>query len=63
MLLLQVTAKGEALTAELRERTISHMSEVLTRLRPEELDTVKQGLTLLANAAETHAGQEDVSGR
>lgn len=58
MLMLGATAKGEALAAELRERVTSHMSEILTHLEQKELNTIAQGLTLLTEAAEAHAGHK-----
>ncbi len=54
MLMLRVTGKGETLIAELRERTVSHMSEALAHLSLEELNTIAQGLRLLSKAVEAH---------
>jgi DNA-binding MarR family transcriptional regulator len=52
MLVLQPTDKGEALLANLRERTIGELSEVLSRLSEEQLFTLAQGLRCLVKATE-----------
>jgi DNA-binding MarR family transcriptional regulator len=57
MLMLQVTEKGETLIAELRERTVSHMSETLAHLSTAELNTVTQGLSLLVQASDVNEGK------
>ena len=54
VLLLSVTEKGKALLANLRERRVKQMSEVLTRMSLEELSSLARGLALLAKAAESH---------
>ncbi len=54
MLMLRVTKKGETLISELRERTVSHMSEALAHLSLGELNTIAQGLRLLSKAVEAH---------
>jgi DNA-binding MarR family transcriptional regulator len=54
MLSLRPTGKGEALIADLRERTIGHMSKVMARLSVDELAIMAQGLKSLAEAAETY---------
>lgn len=53
MVLLQVTNKGEALVSDLRERRISHLSQALSDLSPEDLDFIVRGLSLLAKVTET----------
>lgn len=57
MLILRVTDKGESVTTSLRERRASHMSEILTHLSLEELNSVLNGLGLLLKAAEIHEGK------
>ena len=57
MLMLRVTDKGEAIIANLRERRASHISEILTHLSLEELNSVFKGLGLLVQAAEVHGGK------
>jgi DNA-binding MarR family transcriptional regulator len=54
MLMLQVTEKGEALIATLRERAVSQISGILENLRVEELNTVAQGLSLLVRVSKAH---------
>jgi len=54
VLLLSVTEKGKALLANLRERRVKQMSEVLTRMSLEELSSLARGLALLVKAAESH---------
>lgn len=51
-LLLQTTEKGESVLADLRERRITHLSEALAALVPEDLATLAQGLAALAAAVE-----------
>ncbi len=55
MMLLKATSKGEELVSDLRERRISHLSQALTELSPEELNTIVRGLTLLARVTEAQA--------
>lgn len=57
MLLLQATDKGEALLANLRESSISHLSDILDRLNPKELSSLARGLGALVKAAETSRGE------
>ena len=59
MVLLQVTDKGEALVSDLRERRISHLSQALSDLSPEDLDFIVRGLSLLARVTETQ-NQESI---
>jgi DNA-binding MarR family transcriptional regulator len=54
MLLLRATAKGEGILANLRERKISHMSEILAHMSLEELSMLAQGLSSLVKAAEAY---------
>jgi DNA-binding MarR family transcriptional regulator len=49
---LRVTAKGEALLANLREGRASEMHKILDKLTEEELSIVARGFDLLARAAE-----------
>ncbi len=58
VLLLRATDKGEAILADLRERRITHLSDVLAGLSAEELAIVAQGLALLARAAEGYEGNQ-----
>lgn len=51
---LRVTDKGETLLAGLRERRMTHLSEMLALLDSGELATVAQGLVLLAKAADEY---------
>lgn len=57
MMLLKATVKGEELVGDLRERRITHLSQALSELSPEELNTIVQGLTLLAKVTEAQAKQ------
>jgi DNA-binding MarR family transcriptional regulator len=54
MLVLQATDKGKALLDNLRERRISHLSEVLARMNQEDLSSLARGLSSLAKAAEAY---------
>lgn len=58
VLLLEVTEKGETLLANLREKRITQVSEILAQMSAEELTIVAQGLCLLVKAAE---GRKDES--
>lgn len=52
VLILEVTEKGEALVASLRERIADQLSKVLSRLSEEQLSTLAQGLKFLAESVE-----------
>ena len=52
MMLLKATDKGEALVTDLRERRISHLSQALSELNPEDLNTITKGLALLVEVTE-----------
>jgi DNA-binding MarR family transcriptional regulator len=52
VLLLRATDKGEALLANLRESSISRMSDILAQLSVGELSALARGLTALANVVE-----------
>ena len=54
MHLLRATDTGEALLADLRERTTSQMAKVLARMPQEELSMLARGLASLARAAEAY---------
>lgn len=58
VLLLQATNEGETLVTELREKRSVYLSQTLTDLSPEELDSIAQGLALLVRATE---GQRSIS--
>ncbi len=58
VLLLQATNEGETLVTELREKRSIYLSQTLTDLSPEELDSIAQGLALLVRATE---GQRSIS--
>jgi DNA-binding MarR family transcriptional regulator len=53
-LILRVTDKGESIVTGLRDRRARHISEILSHLTQEELNTIYKGLGILARAAETH---------
>jgi DNA-binding MarR family transcriptional regulator len=53
-LILRVTDKGENIVTGLRDRRARHISEILSHLTQEELNTIYKGLGILARAAETH---------
>jgi DNA-binding MarR family transcriptional regulator len=57
MLVLRVTERGQALITDLRERQISRLSKVLSRLSPEELSTLAEGLALMLRACELYRGE------
>jgi len=57
VLLLQATGKGEALLANLRESSISHLSEILARLNPKELSSLARGLGALVKVVEISQGE------
>jgi DNA-binding MarR family transcriptional regulator len=59
MLLLRATGKGEALVANLRETTMSRVSDVLARMSENELYTLAQGLTSLVEAARGSQGRHE----
>jgi MarR family transcriptional regulator, organic hydroperoxide resistance regulator len=48
MLMLRLTEKGENLINNLRERRISQMSAILSRMTEDELDAVLKGIAILA---------------
>jgi DNA-binding MarR family transcriptional regulator len=52
MLMLKVTDKGETTIANLRERRVSHTSQILSHLTVEELESVSCGFSLFVQAAE-----------
>ena len=58
VLLLSVTGKGKTLLANLRERRVRLMSEVLTRMSQEELFNLARGLAALVREAEVHDVEE-----
>jgi DNA-binding MarR family transcriptional regulator len=60
ILLLQTTPKGEAMIAELREKRSIYLSQILTDFDKEELDSITQGLTLLAQAAEQYSSKSTI---
>ncbi len=53
MMSLKATEKGEALVSELRDRRLNQLSQALTELNEQELNTIAQGLALLAKVTET----------
>ncbi len=53
-LVLQVTDKGEAILANLREQRVSNLREILTRLTGEELACLAKGLSALVKGAQTY---------
>jgi DNA-binding MarR family transcriptional regulator len=53
VMLLKVTEKGESLVSELREKSLSYLTRALADLTLEDLQAIKNGLALLARAAET----------
>ncbi len=57
ILLLRATDRGQALLTDLRESRISHMSQILAHLSPEELSCLVHGLTAFVKAAEAHRGE------
>jgi DNA-binding MarR family transcriptional regulator len=57
MMMLQVTDKGHALLANLRESGMKHMTEILTLLSPEELSALAQGLSAFIRAANASNGE------
>ena len=57
IMLLKATARGEELVSDLGERRISHLSQALSELSPEELNTIVRGLTLLARITEAQANE------
>jgi DNA-binding MarR family transcriptional regulator len=57
MLQLQVTDKGEAILASLREQTVSSMSEVLARMSVKDLSSLARGLSSLIKAAGSRNGE------
>ncbi len=54
MALLQATAKGQALIADLNASQISHLSVVFARMSPEELSALVRGLSILLHACELY---------
>jgi DNA-binding MarR family transcriptional regulator len=60
MMLLKATDKGEALVSELRDRRLSHLSQTLSELSPHQLNTIAQGLALLAGVTETQVGSKAI---
>ncbi|HEX7474561.1 MAG TPA: MarR family transcriptional regulator [Dehalococcoidales bacterium] len=52
MIILKATEKGEALVLDLRERSISYLSQALSDMNEEDLTTIARGLSLLAAATE-----------
>jgi DNA-binding MarR family transcriptional regulator len=56
-LLLRVTDKGEELLDKLRERRKGRLSEVLSRMTPEELNTLAQGYSFLIKAQDDQETQ------
>jgi DNA-binding MarR family transcriptional regulator len=58
MLLLQVTDKGKALLAKLRESGLGRMSGMLNQLSTEELTALAQGLAAIARIAMLPQGEK-----
>ena len=58
MLRLEPTGKGQVLLADLRERQIARLSEVLERMNSTELSTLAQGLSSLLKACEHYRSQK-----
>ena len=58
MLLLQVTDKGKALLAKLRESGLGRMSGILNQLSTEELTALAQGLAAIARIAMLPQGEK-----
>ena len=58
MLLLQVTTKGKALLAKLRESGLGRMSGILNQLSTEELTALAQGLAAIARIAMLPQGEK-----
>jgi len=50
MLMLRLTDKGESLINNLRERRVSQMSSLLTKMTREELETIQKGFAVLSKA-------------
>ena len=54
VLILEITNKGEAILSDLRERRMSTMREILTRLGKQELSCLARGLSALSKAAQAY---------
>jgi DNA-binding MarR family transcriptional regulator len=57
MLMLRLTEKGESLINNLRERRVSQVSAVLSRMTAEDLESVQKGFAIMAAAIESERGQ------
>jgi DNA-binding MarR family transcriptional regulator len=53
--ILRVTEKGENTVANLRERRVSHTTKILSNLKVDELNDIKQGFSLFLEAAQAHS--------
>lgn len=60
IMLLQVTDKGQQLLANLRERRVNYMRQVLARMSEEELLILSKGLSALVKAAEKQKEEQAV---
>jgi MarR family transcriptional regulator, organic hydroperoxide resistance regulator len=52
MLMLRLTEKGENLINNLRERRVSQMSSILSRMSKEDLEVIQKGFSILSKAVE-----------
>lgn len=55
MIMLRATEKGEALVSDLRDRRIIHLSKALAELSTDELNTIANGLALLAKVTKAQS--------
>jgi len=60
---LQITSKGEALIAELRERRSIYLTQMLADLNTKQLDNIARGLELLAQAAEEYSAKSTTANK
>lgn len=54
VLLLEATARGEALVSKLRESRVSHMSQILAQTTTEELSSLLQAFKVLLKATKAY---------
>jgi MarR family transcriptional regulator, organic hydroperoxide resistance regulator len=57
MLMLRLTEKGESLINNLRERRVSQVSAVLSKMTAEDLEAVQKGFAIMAGAIESERSQ------